>query len=109
MLMDSDIKISLGLLPCLSNYCSSIYLNREVEQMISNPSVVAIGSVGIESRMTNTMEIQTSVFISFLKIAERTTKTLRIACTGAHSLSSLNEESLGKDLTNSLPKLCGYT
>ena len=84
--MDSDIKISLGLLPCLANYCSSIYLNREVEQMISNPSVVAIGSVGIESRMTNTMEIQTSVFISFLKIAERTTKTLRIACTGAHSL-----------------------
>ena len=85
ILMDGDIKLSLGLLPCLANYCSSIYL-REVEQAISNPSIVAIGPVGIDSRMTNTMEIQRSVFTSFLKIAERTTITLRIACTGAHCL-----------------------
>ena len=53
LLSDPDIKVSLGLHPCLSTKCPS-------------------------------MDIQVLVFTSFLKIASRNNKTLRLSCTGAH-------------------------
>ena len=83
LLSDPDIKVSLGLHPCLSTKCPSIYL-KEIEHL-TNSSIVAIGGVGLDARLKNNMDIQVSVFTSFLKIANRNHKTLRMACTGAHA------------------------
>ena len=81
---DCDIKISMGLQPNLANNCSSIYL-KQVEKLMTDSSVVALGGVGIDARLKDTLEIQISVFTSFLKIAARHFRTLRLVCMGAHT------------------------
>ena len=83
---DRDIKISMGIHPKLANYCSAQYLTQ-VESLMTNPSVVAVGGVGLDGQDKDSMEIQISVFSSFLKIAARHYKTLRLASTGAHTIS----------------------
>ena len=82
---DKNIKISLGIHPNLATKCSSLYL-KQVENMMTDSSVVAIGGAGIDARYKETMNIQISVFTSFLKIAARHFKTFRLTCTGAHTL-----------------------
>ena len=82
---DKDIKISLGLHPRLANKCSSIYL-KEMEHLLSDSSVVAVGGVGLDARKVESSDNHVSIFTSFLKIAEHNTKTLRLACTGVHNI-----------------------
>ena len=52
----------------------------------SHASVVTIGEIGLDTKFPDTLVTQISVFISFLKIAERYQKTLQLMCTGAHHL-----------------------
>ena len=85
LLLDRDIKISLGLNPRLAQRCSSSYL-KEIENMMYDPSVVAIGGVGLDTRFPGSLDIQISVFISFLRIAAKHQRTLRLVCNGAHHL-----------------------
>ena len=85
LLMDKDIKISLGLTPRLAQICSNQYL-KEIEHLVYDASIVAIGGVGLDTRFPGSLETQVSVFISFLRIAAKYQRKLRLTCNGAHHL-----------------------
>ena len=85
LLLDRDVKISLGIQPRLALSCSNMFI-QEIEQLMFDASVVAIGGIGLDTRFPDTLETQISVFISFLKMATKYQKTVRLNCTGAHNL-----------------------
>ena len=85
LFLDRDIKISLGLHPRMALRCTTMYI-KEVENLVYDGSVVAIGGVGLDNSFPVPLENQVSVFVSFLKIAAKYQKTLRLICIGTHQL-----------------------
>ena len=94
ILFENEIKISLGLNPMDSLFCNSLHL-QSMDRNLSNPKVVALGNVGLDTTINTPMSSKVSVLKTFLQIAK---KPIRVFSKGCHSqLLDILKESLEED------------
>ena len=97
LLNENEIKISLGMHPKDVQACNSSHLESMMKYLI-NPKIVALGNVGLDATLKTPMSSQISVLKSFLQVAKKTKKPIRIFSKGCHSkILSILKESLEDD------------
>ena len=84
LLNENEIKISLGMHPKDVQACNFSHLESMMKYLI-NPKIVALGNVGLDATLKTPMSSQISVLKSFLQVAKKTKKPIRIFSKGCHS------------------------
>ena len=84
LLNEKEIKVSLGIHPKDVQACNSSHL-EVMMRYLSNPHVVALGNVGLDATIRTPMSNQVSVLKSFLQIAKKSKKPIRVFTKGCHS------------------------
>ena len=84
LLNEKEIKVSLGIHPKDVQACNSSHL-EVMMRYLSNPHVVALGNVGLDATIRTPMSNQISVLKSFLQIAKKSKKPIRVFTKGCHS------------------------
>ena len=84
LLNEKEIKVSLGIHPKDVQACNSTHL-EVMMRYLSNPQVVALGNVGLDATIRTPMSNQVSVLKSFLQIAKKAKKPIRVFTKGCHS------------------------
>ena len=84
---DDSIKISVGINPKDVTLCNNQQI-IEIEKLVTNFKVVAVGSTGLDYTQTSPIPTQAAIFVSMLKIAVRTKKPVRVVSKGLHSKTS---------------------
>ena len=81
---EKEIKVSLGLNPKDSQNLNSLHI-KSVEHNLANPKVVALGNVGLDPTIATPMSSQEMVLKTFLQMAKKTKKPIRVFSRGCHS------------------------
>ena len=84
LLSDPKILISIGIHPDRINHCTNSFLS-EIEALLRNPKVVALSVIDINLDPDGYhYEKQLSIFTSMLRLANRSTRPLRLSYRGPH-------------------------